>query len=609
MKKLIYLLVAAAFLLVLAAPESQVVVGQDSIPANKVMARALQIERGQVQPAKYEQSLSAGLLYALMDGNGDIQRQVEAASKNSAGVSPQNFFGSGTVGCSNVYTGNGIINTRVNQDCSLRRQAEEVVVANPTNPNNLIAGQNDSRVGFNRCGYDWSFDGGRTWGDQIPPFYQFLLGDGHTADACSDPTATFDAKGNAYIGGLLFEVLGAPSAVVVAKSNAGIGGAFYHSPAPGAFQEYLDNPLGVVASDTDPNIANDKEFILADSHLKSPKVNNVYATWTRFNGATGAGVGANSPIFFSQSVDGGATWSKGIEISGATAACTLFSGESNPNACDQDQGSSPAIGPDGTVYVAFGNGNVPGAGIGQSMIVQCAASADCSQASSWSAPVRIDVLAATEPVGPDPNTGCSAGRACLPPNGYRLDPFVTVSASVDNHSNVYVSYSDFRNGQANCNPAGLASTATPPCNNDVLYAFSTDGAKTFSAPINLTAASRFGQTAQWMSWNDVNADGSVLYVGFYDREYGKCETTGCNDVTLAKVSNPTSKTPKVSYQRITTASMPNLVPSNNPAQAGFLGDYMWVTVDAKGQPLVVWADTRGLHNTVEEDIYFARPSK
>ncbi len=53
--------------------------------------------------------------------------------------------------------------------------------------------------------------------------------------------------------------------------------------------------------------------------------------------------------------------------------------------------------------------------------------------------------------------------------------------------------------------------------------------------------------------------------------------------------------------------MPNLVPSNNPLQAGFLGDYMCVTTDRNGQPYVVWADTRGLNDTVEEDVYFARP--
>ena len=47
-------------------------------------------------------------------------------------------------------------NTRVNQDCTYRRQAEEEIVYNPADPSNLVAGQNDSRVGFNQCGTDFS---------------------------------------------------------------------------------------------------------------------------------------------------------------------------------------------------------------------------------------------------------------------------------------------------------------------------------------------------------------------------------------------------------------------------------------------------------------------
>jgi hypothetical protein len=52
--------------------------------------------------------------------------------------------------------------------------------------------------------------------------------------------------------------------------------------------------------------------------------------------------------------------------------------------------------------------------------------------------------------------------------------------------------------------------------------------------------------------------------------------------------------------------MPNLVAANNPVQAGFLGDYMWVTTDPKGRALIAWADTRGQGDTVEEDVYFAQ---
>ena len=576
-------------------------------PANKILAHALDIESGRVAPRPNEPRLSSGAMYSLLGASGALTKRANA--NIGAFVAPLDFSGiRNTQGCSNVFSNGSITNTRVNQDCSLRRQAEEVLAINPTNPDNLIAGQNDSRIGFNKCGYDFSMDGGKTWGDMLPPFYQFLNLDGVTFDACSDPTATFDAAGNAYVGGILFEVNLVDTAIVVAKSNAGIGGAFYHTPAPGPFQEYQDLPLGVVTSDNDPNISNDKEFIVADSQPRSIKQNNVYATWTRF-AVTGVGVGGNSPIYFSQSTDGGATWSAGIEISGANvAACTAFSGEANANACDQDQGSHPIVGPNGTVYVAFGNGNTPTFGVNQHMVVSCAPANDCSKSASWTAPVKITDDFGTQPLGPVASTACAAGRQCLPPNGYRLDDFTQGSLSADNSGNLYFVWADFRNGAPNCNPNGAAATATTPCDNDVFYSYSTNGGATWSAATNLTPKSKFGPTAQWMPWSGVTANGRTLWVAYYDRSYGNCETSGCNDITLAAVKRPATGAPTVSYQRITTASMPNLVVANNPIEAGFLGDYMWLTVDAKGRPNIVWADTRGLHGTVEEDIYFARPS-
>lgn len=105
-----------------------------------------------------------------------------------------------------------------------------------------------------------------------------------------------------------------------------------------------------------------------------------------------------------------------------------------------------------------------------------------------------------------------------------------------------------------------------------------------------------------MPWSAVSPNGSSYYVAYYDRKYGNCEQAGCNDITLATVTNAASGTPTIRYTRITTFSMPNLVPANNPLQAGFLGDYMWVSTDSRGNPHIAWADTRGLGGTVEEDI-------
>src|SRR4249919_3404270 len=217
------------------------------IVGNNVLNKAVRVDEGLAKFDGFRTNVSGGTVVAALEATGYFQRRAEhsSGSDGDSGVSS-----AGTQGCQNGFVRHGSVdNTRVNQDCSLRRQAEEVVLANPTNSKNLIAGQNDSRIGFNHCGYDWSMDGGKTWGDHVPPFYQFVMADGHTADACSDPTATFDSKGNAYVGGVLFDINSAASAFVVAKSNADIGGTFYHSPAPGPFQEYSDVPLGVVASD------------------------------------------------------------------------------------------------------------------------------------------------------------------------------------------------------------------------------------------------------------------------------------------------------------------------------------------------------------------------
>jgi len=84
----------------------------------------------------------------------------------SSGVPDSKFSDIGgsqdTFGCSKR---NSDGNTRVNQDCSFRRQAEEDITYSPADRNTIVGGQNDSRVGFNQCGIDWSVDNGKHWGD------------------------------------------------------------------------------------------------------------------------------------------------------------------------------------------------------------------------------------------------------------------------------------------------------------------------------------------------------------------------------------------------------------------------------------------------------------
>ena len=601
-RTLLWLVPAAALVLALAGAAFSPQSAESSSPVkNEILAHKLAVELGKAQAKPWEMPVSGGVMTAVLEQTGiTAQRAAALSGGRSSSLSPSHHGGgisrARTEGCQNTFHGHGMTNIRVNQDCSLRRQAEEAIQLNPLNERNFVAGQNDSRIGFNHCGYDWSFNSGRTWGDQVPPFWQFQLLDGHTSDACSDPTVAFDSRGNVYVGGVFFDVASDANAVLVEKSNAPNGGAFYHSPNPaGGFQEYRTNPPGVVANDLVD--FNDKELMTADAWVSSPKRDNVYMTWTKFN------VAGHSPIYFSQSTNGGATWSPGIEISGSNASiCTL----PRVGPCDDNQGSSPVVGPDGTVYVSFANGNVPGAGIEQVLFVKCPAAADCSVPASWTPPTKVGDMIATHPVGPPSQNGCP-NRQCLPPNGYRAPAETTVTTSVDRDGELFVSWADHRNNtNPNCQ-LGAPGGGSPPCDHDIHYAFSTNGGVAWSATRTITPRSRFGETAQWQPWSEITKDGSRLWVGYYDRSYGNCEFSGCNDITAAEIRNPTANNPSIRYTRVTTASMPNLTPANNPVQAGFLGDYMWVDTDSHEDAHIVWADTRPIRGDApEEDVYYAK---
>src|SRR5262249_39174152 len=146
-------------------------------------------------------------------------------------------------------------NVRVNQDCTFRRQAEEDITYNPADPNNLVAGQNDSRVGYNQCGIDWSTDNGSHWGDLLPPFRQHenlpefdgpsatnpntnttqaRRGTHHPHDAASDPAIAADSQGRAFFSCVMFDIFSNASGLYVTQSPRGAEGSFYFN-VPSSF--------------------------------------------------------------------------------------------------------------------------------------------------------------------------------------------------------------------------------------------------------------------------------------------------------------------------------------------------------------------------------------
>lgn len=400
--------------------------------------------------------LSGGLVAAAsVVDEADREEQADAAS--SADIAAL-AVSQGTLGC---RTRNPDGNVRVNQDCGFRRQAEELIKINPLDSRNIIAGQNDSRIGFNHCGFDFSFDGGRHWGDGIPPFYNRLnnppaghtigggKGTNRTYDAGSDPALAFDSAGRAFYSCIVFDATSADnaSAVLVASSPVGAGGSFYNNvPAAGT--------QNVVVEDVKPNFSHDKEFITADGFPSSPFRDNVYVSWTVFEfqnrciAPGNPGGQCSNRIFFSRSTDHAQTWSAPMEISGRSDTLCFFGNAldpaADPHACDLDQGSDPIVRPNGDVVVVFVNRNTP---LNNPNSQQLAVvSHDGGQ--TFGAPTKVgDDIIFASPTVREPRCNINRGREeCIPGAFIRTNDFPRIAVDKSN-GDLAVVWQDYRNAE------------------------------------------------------------------------------------------------------------------------------------------------------------------
>lgn len=386
------------------------------------------------------------------DASGDIALDGSAGSGGTTGAGPAH-----SLGCGN-RTSSG--NARANQDCTFRRQAEEDIAYNPTDPNNLLGGQNDSRVGFNQCGIDFSTNNGKNWGDLLPPFRQKLNnpagqeptatdpnrhtilggpGTAHTYDAGSDPTMAFDSAGRSYFSCVVFDVATLASGIYVTQSPLGAEGSFFFNWTGRAFS---------VVEDNSPFVFHDKEFITSDTYATSPNRDNVYITWTVFRFDQNGNY-QRSPIFGSMSTDHGIHWSTPEEISGVSdALCQfgdVFDPTQNPHACDFNQGSDPAVLPNGDLEVIFNNSNTPTVD-GQQLGVHCRPTG-----SSVTGTAHLN-CASPAKVGADVVTGepqCDFGRGpeeCIPGAFIRTNDFPRIVTNTQN-GHLYAVWQDYRNGE------------------------------------------------------------------------------------------------------------------------------------------------------------------
>jgi hypothetical protein len=165
----------------------------------------------------------------------------------------------GTTGCSNVFAAPGIPdNIRANQDCGYRRQTEEWVAVNPTDPKNVVVGMNDSSLSGNRTGVVYSIDGGRHWGDSRLPNGRVTIpgapGGEWSFDSFSDPAPAFDSRGDLYYSAIGFDALqDGYGGVFVWKSNWCLEGSALHTPGSGSCSPFAP-PYSATAVPSFPSL-------------------------------------------------------------------------------------------------------------------------------------------------------------------------------------------------------------------------------------------------------------------------------------------------------------------------------------------------------------------
>jgi len=274
---------------------------------------------------------------------------------------------------------------RTNEEYSCFPQNEPSIDTNPVNPQNIVTGINDYRLGTGSSGFAATTNGQR-WYSGIIPFPSvnpagttqgFLVSGG-------DPAVVFDRAGVVYYAQITFNRDDDTGGVTVQRS---LNGGFTWSRAcilntvppsgtcggPGDPRTPGD---GVVSFQQDnDSVANgsipfdDKEYIAAGprptgvaaqcytpAHAPTAcppdtpiSPDRLYVTWTKFT-ATSAN------IMESHSDDQGRSWSAAQPISGSAPFCVGGAG----NACDFNQFSTPTVSPqNGAVYVSFENFNTP----------------------------------------------------------------------------------------------------------------------------------------------------------------------------------------------------------------------------------------------------------
>jgi hypothetical protein len=470
-------------------------------------------------------------------------------------------------------------NIRANCDATNLPHNELSIAVDPTNPNHIVAGSNDYELFFQGsftiqriiAGYYTSFDGGTTWtnGHISPGGFTF---NGDPAIAFNTKFGVVDYATIASNGGQA----GGFATATIEVNTSNDGGLTFGNPVVVA--------LGT--GGTRVTVFNDKPYIAVDNNPSSPHYGRVYVTNTRFL-FNNLGRYLESPIQLAYSDDGGNTFSTPKIISGSSSTlCSQpFVTPRNNGVCNEDQFSTPVIGPDGTLYVAFENeehSQTPSLFRNQYLVVT-STDGGATFSSPVSAVFPIFDGSTDYPINVD-------GRQTLSNSQFRVnsagnlavDPSSGPSPST---TRLYIAFSDNRNGLLTGN------TTTVVTNTDVFVVSSSNGGATWTGPVLVLGGS--GSTNdQFYPWVAVSNTGTVQ-VAFMDRSYDPANiqygitlsTSTDNGVSFTSARVDTGLSNPNDSRWFTNGGTTN-------GKATFLGDYNGLAIGSDGKAHPAWTDMR-----------------
>jgi BNR/Asp-box repeat protein len=405
----------------------------------------------------------------------------------------------------------------------LNAEVEPFVAVNPTNPQNVIGVfQQDrwSNGGARGLVTATSFDGGTTWSRTFPHFSKCAGGtpaNGGDYDRSSDPWVSIGPDGRAYQISLSVNAAQTISAILTSTSTD--GGLSWSEPV-------------TVQRDDSPNhfVFNDKESLTADPRTAG----TAYAVWdrSRFPSDSSRNPGTSRAFrgdpMFAKTTNGGATWTTPRDILPQNQNVSTI-------------GNQIAVLPDGTlvdVYLYF-----KGLGGPNQSIEGVQRSTDGG--ATWSKTIQITNNTVTPVIDPDTGTPLRTGSDIgggLP--DIAVDP---------RSGTIYAVFEDNRfSGGAH---------------NDIALTKSTDGGRTWSAPIKANQTTN-GATA-FTPAVDVLPNGTVA-VTYYDWRNNTPDpaTLPTDEFIVVSHNGGASFDPeaRITPTSFNTANAPN-------ARGFFLGDY------------------------------------